>query len=87
MRIHLIVIGTLKERYFSAAYEEYAKRLSRYADVRLTELKEERLPEKPGDKSELREILAMLWRRPFIFVTFFLLVMLAMSTDFILTGF
>ena len=40
MRIHLIVIGTLKERYFSAAYEEYAKRLSRYADVRLTELKE-----------------------------------------------
>lgn len=41
----------------------------------------------PGDKSGLHEILAMLWRRPFIFVTFFLLVMLAMSTHFILTGF
>lgn len=48
MRIHLIAIGTLKERYFTAAYEEYAKRLSRYADVRLTELKEERLPRNPA---------------------------------------
>lgn len=56
MRIHLIVIGTLKERYFSAAYEEYAKRLSRYADVRLTELKEERLPEKPGDAEIARAL-------------------------------
>ena len=40
----------------------------------------------PGDKSELREI-AMLLKRPLIFVTLFLLVMLAMSTHFILTGF
>lgn len=48
MKILLIAIGTLKEKYFRIAYDEYAKRLSRYADLTLLELKEERLAEKPS---------------------------------------
>lgn len=38
MRINVIAIGKIKEKYFSDAVAEYVKRASRFADVRVIEL-------------------------------------------------
>lgn len=46
MRINVIAIGKIKEKYFVDAIGEYLKRSSRYADVRVLEL-----PEAPPTKS------------------------------------
>lgn len=48
LRIRLIVIGNLKEAFWREAVAEYEKRLSAYAKVEITELKEARLPEEPA---------------------------------------
>ncbi|OIO19108.1 MAG: 23S rRNA (pseudouridine(1915)-N(3))-methyltransferase RlmH [Candidatus Magasanikbacteria bacterium CG_4_9_14_0_2_um_filter_41_10] len=39
--IHIIAVGKLKESYWKEAEAEYLKRLSPYAKIRITELKEE----------------------------------------------
>ena len=46
MKINIVAIGKLKERYFSDAVDEYIKRCSRYGDVRVVEL-----PDAPQGKS------------------------------------
>lgn len=38
MKINIIAIGKIKEKYFSDAVDEYIKRCSRFGDVRITEL-------------------------------------------------
>ena len=40
LKINLIVMGDIKEKYFKEAIEEYKKRLSRFADIKIIELKE-----------------------------------------------
>lgn len=52
MRIHIICIGKLKERYWSEAVSEYKKRLSKYCDLEITELKEARLQGKASPAQE-----------------------------------
>lgn len=46
MKINVIAIGKIKEKYFSDAIAEYVKRCSRYADVKVVEL-----PDAPPSKS------------------------------------
>ena len=46
MRINVIAIGKVKERYFSDAVAEYVKRSSRFCEVRITEL-----PDAPQGKT------------------------------------
>ena len=46
--ITLLTVGKLKEKFYMAAVEEYAKRLSAYCKFRLVELPENRLPENPN---------------------------------------
>jgi len=46
MRINVIAIGKIKEKYFSDAVSEYIKRCSRFADVRIIEL-----PDAPPSKT------------------------------------
>ena len=46
--ITLLTVGKLKEKFYLAAVEEYAKRLSAYCKFRLVELPENRLPENPN---------------------------------------
>ena len=46
--ITLICVGKLKEPFYLAAAEEYAKRLRAFADFKLVELPESRLPENPS---------------------------------------
>lgn len=49
MRITIIAIGKLKERWLRDACDEYAKRLGRYCKLQLVELAEARLPECPSE--------------------------------------
>ena len=46
--ITLLTVGKLKEKFYIAAAEEYAKRLGAYCKFSLVELPETRLPENPN---------------------------------------
>lgn len=49
LNIKIITIGNLKEKYWTAACEEYAKRLSRFCRFDIVELAEAKLPSDPSD--------------------------------------
>ena len=53
MNITVIRIGKLKEKYWTAAIDEYSKRLKGYCSLDIIELKEARLPDKAGPAEEL----------------------------------
>jgi 23S rRNA (pseudouridine1915-N3)-methyltransferase len=46
LKVNLIAIGKLKDKYFHSAFAEYEKRLSRFCAFTLCELPEARLPDK-----------------------------------------
>ena len=46
LNINIICIGKLKENYLKDAANEYIKRLSKYCKLSITELPDEKLPEK-----------------------------------------
>ena len=52
MNIQIICIGKLKEKYWTDAVSEYSKRLSRFCDLEITELKEAKLPDKASEAQE-----------------------------------
>lgn len=52
MKIQIICIGKLKEKYWTDAVNEYSKRLSRFCDLEITELKESKLPDKASEAQE-----------------------------------
>ena len=45
MKITLITVGKIKEKYFTDAIAEYAKRLSRYCKLEIIELADEKTPD------------------------------------------
>ncbi len=52
MRIRIVCIGKLKERYWTDAVSEYSKRLSKYCDLEIIQLKEVRLADKASAADE-----------------------------------
>jgi len=46
--VTVLCVGKLKEKFYTDAAAEYAKRLSRFCTLRVVELPEERLPENPS---------------------------------------
>ena len=52
MKVTVICLGRLKEKYLTQACDEYRKRLSRYCQLDFVELEPIKLPEKPS-KSEI----------------------------------
>ena len=48
MRIRLLCIGKIKEKYLQAGIAEYVKRLGPFAKLEISELDEERMPENPS---------------------------------------
>ena len=53
MKIQIICIGKLKEKYWSEALAEYMKRLSRIPAIpQITELRESKLPDKASAADE-----------------------------------
>ncbi len=53
IRINLITVGKLKEKYWRDAAAEYSKRLSAHCKLEIIELPESRLPDSPSEKEKL----------------------------------
>lgn len=45
MKITILCVGKIKEKYFTGAIEEYVKRLSRYCKLEMVEVADEKTPE------------------------------------------
>lgn len=54
MKITVIAVGKIKEKYFMGAIEEYAKRLSRFCKLELVEVPDEKTPDGASDALELQ---------------------------------
>lgn len=52
IKVTVIALGKLKEKYLSEAQKEYSKRLSRYCNLEIVELEPVRLPDNPS-KNEI----------------------------------
>lgn len=50
MKIKVISVGKVKEKYFTGAINEYAKRLSKYCKLELVEVADEKCPEALSEK-------------------------------------
>ena len=46
LNINVICVGKIKEKYLKDAIDEYSKRLSRYCKLKITELSDEKIPDK-----------------------------------------
>ena len=46
LNINIVCIGKLKEKYLKDAVNEYSKRLSKYCKLTITELSDEKIPDK-----------------------------------------
>ena len=49
LNINIICVGKIKENYLKDAISEYSKRLSKFCNLNITELSDERLPNKLND--------------------------------------
>lgn len=54
MKITVVAVGKIKEKYFTGAIEEYAKRLGRYCKLELVEVADEKTPDGAGNALELQ---------------------------------
>ena len=52
LNINIICVGKIKEKYLKEAIEEYSKRLSKYCKLYITELADEKIPDKLYSKLE-----------------------------------
>lgn len=50
MNINIISVGKIKEKYFTAAIEEYSKRLSRFVKLSIIEVPDEKIPDNASKK-------------------------------------
>ena len=50
MRITLITVGRIKEKFYTAAIDEYVKRLSKYCSLTQIEVSDEKAPENLSDR-------------------------------------
>lgn len=49
MKIKLVTVGKLKEKYLKDGIAEYMKRLNRFCKVEMIELADEKTPDKASD--------------------------------------
>lgn len=57
MKITIISVGKIKEKYFSQAIQEYSKRLGRYCQLKMVEVADEKAPERlsMADMEQVKE--------------------------------
>ena len=53
LKVKIVAVGKIKEKYFIEAISEYAKRLSRYVNFSVVEVKEENYVMEPNDSEKL----------------------------------
>ncbi len=56
IKVKIVAVGKVKEKYFLEAIKEYEKRLSRYAEFKIVEVKEENFVSEPNE-AQKQEIL------------------------------
>ena len=49
MKIKIVCVGKLKEKYLADGISEYSKRIGRFAKVEITELADEKIPDNASD--------------------------------------
>lgn len=49
MKISVICVGKIKEKFYREAIAEYTKRLSRYCKLEIREVEDEKTPDRPSD--------------------------------------
>lgn len=54
MKITVVCVGKIKEKYLTMAIDEYAKRLSRYCKLEIVELADEKTPDNASEAEELQ---------------------------------
>ncbi len=54
MKITVITVGKIKEKFYTQAIEEYAKRLSRYCKLEIVEVADEKTPDGASETVELQ---------------------------------
>ncbi len=52
LRINVLCVGKIKEKFYTQAVEEYSKRLSRYCKLEITELADEKTPDEASEHEE-----------------------------------
>ena len=52
MKIRILCVGKLKEKYMREAVEEYRKRLTRYVNIEFVEVADEKTPDGASPKKE-----------------------------------
>lgn len=74
LRVKIICIGKLKEKYLREAQAEYLKRLGAFCKAEVTELSEAKLPDNPSEalikeglKKEAKKILAEIPKGAFVY--------------------
>ncbi len=55
MRISIVCVGKVKEKFYRDAIDEFAKRLSRYCKLEIIEVSDEKTPDQASD-AEVRQI-------------------------------
>ncbi len=49
MKVKIVCLGKIKEKYLREGIEEYLKRIKRFSDVEIIELTDEKIPENPSE--------------------------------------
>lgn len=57
LKINIICIGKIKEKYFTDAITEYAKRLTAFCKFTITELNEEKIRNNNPNQSQIEEVI------------------------------
>jgi 23S rRNA (pseudouridine1915-N3)-methyltransferase len=52
MKITILTVGKIKEKYFADAIREYSKRLSRYCKLEIIEVADEKTPDRASEHEE-----------------------------------
>ena len=72
--IKIICVGKLKENYLKDAIDEYKKRLSRFCELNIIELNDEKIPDNSNEKIDKRILIgALIYFGPLYLIKKFLL--------------
>lgn len=52
MKVSILCVGKIKEKFYTDAIAEYAKRMKRFADFEIIEIPDERIPDNASDKEK-----------------------------------
>lgn len=52
MNVNIVAVGKIKEKYLKDAIDEYSKRLSRFCKLKITEVTDEPMSDRPSDSEK-----------------------------------